>query len=94
MGIGREFLGDAQAELLPLGAEGSTWEGERGLVSMEETFTCRRYRAPSRIFGKEPRAYQILLTSAIEGWTGAGNLGEFSKVFQHKDISTVDVGML
>lgn len=30
--------------------------------------------------------YQILLTSVREGWTRAGNLGEFSKIFQLKYV--------
>lgn len=85
-GMGREFLGAAQAELLPSGAEDSTWEGDWSLVSMKETSTCRTYRGPSRISGKEPCAYQTLLTSGREGWTRAGNLGEFSKIFHSKDI--------
>lgn len=55
--MGREFLGVAQAELLPSGAEDSTWEGEWSLVSMKETLTCRTSRLPSRIFGKEPCGY-------------------------------------
>lgn len=85
----REFLGAAQAELLPSGAKACTWEGEWSLVSMKETSTCRASRIPSRIFGQQPCAYQILLASGREGWTRAGNLGEFSKIFQPEDVYSI-----